>query len=97
MIMGRRDGRSYFGWGGQGGALRKQIIRQTPNICMKLQKMSIAGRGTSKCKGPGAGWSRVSCESAVWGGRERVADGAGHRKKGQHLMASQGSCTVLMG
>lgn len=42
----------WMGWSGK-ASLRRETIRQTPDICVKLQGKSIAGGGTSKYKGPG--------------------------------------------
>lgn len=54
----------------EGFLSRRWIIRQTPDICMKLQRMSIAGRGTSKCKGPGVRSERKLAwlENSEWQG-----------------------------
>ena len=32
---------------------RRWMARRTPDLRMKFRRMRIAGRGTSKCKGPG--------------------------------------------
>lgn len=56
---------------GMGGATLDGVVRegllekmdkQTPDVCVKLQRMSIAGRGTSKCKGSGVRSERKLAE-----------------------------------
>lgn len=41
-----------MGWSGK-AFLGRWTVRQTPDVCVKLQGKSTAGGGTSMCKGPG--------------------------------------------